>query len=590
MGTKLESYKKLDFLPKENRVWYLYGAGLENLGKNHLPEDIGLAPIGPEEILVRVDAVGLCASDFKIMNLGENHPSLIGRDLKKEPVILGHEAAVTIVKVGEKWASNYHVGERLCIIPGTYHNGECTSIGYTLPGALESYMVLTDENLEGDDGAYVVQLKESTGYSEAALVEPWSCVANAYAIHPRTQFAAGGTLCIIGCGYGMKDEYTFGDVFSESRHPGRVLLIDVPAAFAEKAQVLAVQWNAVCISGTWDEINPQLSEIAPHGIKDIVCLGTPSRTMLERICEAEIWADGGILAILSTEPMENPVAFICRRVHYDSVVIVGATSTCIADAYRPTRPNYDLKPNGSVIMVGAGGPMGQMHVQRAVHRKNGPKLLVICDPDTERGKALQDRYGSYMREHDRKLVVLNSGAYDDDELHKILLELNGGKFYDDIIICAPVGKLAPQYQPLLAPGGILNIFAGIMKDFIQEMDISPIYLSGQRWIGSCGPDYSLFFQLVNEMEHEELDTDSSVAAIGGMNCVWEALKALTEGAFSGKTVIYPYLPDLPLMKLEDVAQKYPDIGAVMKQGRYWSRAAEAVLLEKMLPEGSNPIL
>lgn len=584
METKLESYKKMENLPKENHVWYLYGAGLENLGKDCMPEDVTLEPIGHNEVLVRVDAVGLCASDFKIMNLGENHPSLVGRDIKNNPVILGHEAAVTVVQAGEKWASRYHAGERFCIIPGTYHNGICTSIGYTLPGALESYMILTDENLEGDDGAYVVPLGECTGYSEAALVEPWSCVANAYAIHPRTKFAAGGTLCIIGCGNGMKDEYSFGDVFSEDGYPGHVLLIDVPAALAEKARELAAQWGIPCTSGTWGEIDPHLTELAPHGVKDIVCLGTPSRTLLERLCKADVWADGGILAILSTEPMAEPVAFDYRRVHYDSVIIVGATSTCIADAYRPTRPNYDLKPDGSTIMVGAGGPMGQMHVQRAVYRKNGPKLLVICDPDIGRSKALQDRYGAYMEEHGRKLVTLNSEAYDSAELQKALLELNGGQFYDDIIICAPVGKLPLQYQPLLALDGVLNIFAGIMKDFIQNVDISLIYLSGQRWMGSCGPDYDLFFQLVDEMERGELDTDSSVAAIGGMNCVWEALKALTQGAFSGKTVIYPSLPELPLMKLEDVAQKYPDIGAVMKQGRYWSREAEAALLEKMLPE------
>ena len=225
--------------------------------------------------------------------------------------------------------------------------------------------------------------------------------------------------------------------------------------------------------------------------------------------------------------------------------------------------------------------MGQMHIQRAVYRKTGPKLLVICDPDVKRGMALQERYSSYMEEQGRRLVVLDSAAYDEASLRGALLELNGGCPYDDIVICAPVGKLAPQYQPLLAPDGVLNIFAGIMKDFVQDMDLSPVYLSGQRWIGSCGPDYELFFRLVEEVEHGELDTDSSVAAIGGMNCVWDALKALTEGAFSGKTVIYPGLPDLPLMTLEETALRYPQVGAAMKQGRYWCRAAERVLLHEL---------
>lgn len=581
MNRTVESDHKAEHLPDKNCVWHLYGAGLEHLGRNRRPEEYPLEPAGADEVLVRVDAVGLCASDFKIMNLGGSHPALTGRDLEQAPVILGHEAAVTVVQVGEKWASQYQVGQRLCLIPGTYHNGVCTAIGYELPGALETYMRLNAEHLQGDHGAYVVPLQEDTGYSEAALVEPWSCVANAYFIRPRTGFASGGTLCILGCGSGEEADYTFGNLFTRDSHPGSVLLADVPQALENRVRELCGQMGVPCAVWTWDTLNRQMSEAAPRGFDDIVCLGTPDRARLERLCGADVLNKGGILAVLSSQPMTEAAAFNCRRVHYDKVILMGAASTCIADAYRPTRQNYDLKPGGSVIMVGAGGPMGQMHIQRAVYRKTGPKLLVICDPDVKRGMALQERYSSYMEEQGRRLVVLDSAAYDEASLRGALLELNGGCPYDDIVICAPVGKLAPQYQPLLAPDGVLNIFAGIMKDFVQDMDLSPVYLSGQRWIGSCGPDYELFFRLVEEVEHGELDTDSSVAAIGGMNCVWDALKALTEGAFSGKTVIYPGLPDLPLMTLEETALRYPQVGAAMKQGRYWCRAAERVLLHEL---------
>jgi L-sorbose 1-phosphate reductase len=44
--------------------------------------------IGPDELLVRHDAVGLCFSDTKVIKLGQEHPRIY-RDMKDEPVVLG---------------------------------------------------------------------------------------------------------------------------------------------------------------------------------------------------------------------------------------------------------------------------------------------------------------------------------------------------------------------------------------------------------------------------------------------------------------------------------------------------------------------
>lgn len=54
-------------------------------------EEIELDPPGPEELLVRIGAAGLCHSDLSVIN---------GNRPRQTPMVLGHEAAGTVVEVG----------------------------------------------------------------------------------------------------------------------------------------------------------------------------------------------------------------------------------------------------------------------------------------------------------------------------------------------------------------------------------------------------------------------------------------------------------------------------------------------------------
>src|SRR4051812_49349279 len=91
--------------------WELRGAGLENiaLAQGVLPQP------GPGELLLRVDACGICFSDIKILNLGGEHPRLAGRDLSHQPVVMGHEAALTVAAAGRDVCDRFPEGSRYAI-------------------------------------------------------------------------------------------------------------------------------------------------------------------------------------------------------------------------------------------------------------------------------------------------------------------------------------------------------------------------------------------------------------------------------------------------------------------------------------------
>lgn len=84
-------------------TWEIYWTGFYNFVKENKPTLVKIPDINPNQILVRIDAVGICFSDVKIIKLGGKHPRLLGRNLSKNPIILGHEVSITVVKVGDKF-------------------------------------------------------------------------------------------------------------------------------------------------------------------------------------------------------------------------------------------------------------------------------------------------------------------------------------------------------------------------------------------------------------------------------------------------------------------------------------------------------
>ena len=102
MNEKYRAYRAHDYnIPKKTLAWNLYGAGLDSMGENGKPEEFEVPEPNDDQILVRIDSVGVCFSDIKVVKQGPAHPKLYNRDMRKEPTRLGHEVSLTVVKVGK---------------------------------------------------------------------------------------------------------------------------------------------------------------------------------------------------------------------------------------------------------------------------------------------------------------------------------------------------------------------------------------------------------------------------------------------------------------------------------------------------------
>lgn len=583
--TTLETYKGAKTpLPTKMLRWHLYGAGLENMGRDEKPEEVSVPSFGPDELLVRQDACGLCFSDTKVIGLGPNHPRMTGRDLSKDPVTLGHEVSCTVVGIGEQLVGRFEIGQRFVVQADVFYQGKSMAYGYAISGGLAEYSVIPKQIIDGDEGCYLLPLRPDTGYVESALTEPWACVVSAYAQSHRNGLLDGGTLLVIASDDAAAGGYDWTKLFLDAQ-PFNLTLVNVKGALKEElTAAIGATEDITDIADLsvpedredWDEL---VCNAEGKFYNDILLLGDVEPEIIEQA--ATLLANHGIMNFVRTTDVPRKLSLDIGRIHYNWHYYLGTATTDPADAYPESR-NADLLPGGKTWIIGAGGPMGQMHVQRAVQHRNPPRVLVATDVDVVRLQSVKDRFGKTAEERGITLVTLNPKELGDEAFNAELKRLSEGTGFTDILSMVPVAALIEHAADYLADGAWFNIFAGVARGTMANLDVNAIVQRRVRYLGSSGSSLSDMRETLARVESDELSTNASLAAIGGMEAAKVGLQAVKEGWFPGKTLIFPLIHDLPLTPLAELQEKLPTVYAKLKDGQFWTQEAEEELLRLKL--------
>jgi threonine dehydrogenase-like Zn-dependent dehydrogenase len=561
-------------VPRRVLAWNVYGTGIERVGRDGKPELVEVPSPGPDQLLVRVDAVGLCFSDVKLIRLGGDHPKLYGRDLEREPTRLGHEASVTVMAVGDQLTGRFRSGQRLAIQPDIYVGGRSTAYGYTIPGGLIEYHLIGPEVLAADDGAYVVEVDDRLGYAETALTEPWACVEAAYTQRRRLSPLSGGRALVLGVA-GDDRPYRLGSVLAGSSKvvvggASDELVRAVRAATSDSATTTVSSVDEALAQGPFD---------------DIVMLGPHSAVEVARAADA--LAFRGMINLVADEPLDGKVEIDIGRIHYHYTAYVGTTGLDVAAAYGEARNRAELRPDGVTVVVGAGGPMGQMHLERALSLPGGPRLVIGVDLDAERLAAAKTRLEPVATARRRELVMEHLGP-EPDALAALVRRYTGGKGADDVVVTAPSARAVVAAAEAMAPDGMLVLFAGVPVGTRAALDLSPVFLHGAQYTGTSGSRIADQALVVEKTLGGQLEPRRALAAVGGIEAARDAIEALVEGRFPGKIVIFPPLRDLPLTPLDELSRAEPDVAAALDASGAWTTEAEARLFARHLPVSRSP--
>jgi len=161
-------------------------------------EDWDMPTYGPDELLIRVKACGICGSDVK------GYSGKTGR--RRPPIIMGHEAAGVVEAVGAD-VTDYAPGDRVCFDSTVY----CQKCAYCLQGQVN--MCVNRQVIGVSEGTYrrhgamaefvvvphwiAVHLPDSMSYEQAALVETVSIGVHAA---NRTPVRLNDTAVVVGAG------------------------------------------------------------------------------------------------------------------------------------------------------------------------------------------------------------------------------------------------------------------------------------------------------------------------------------------------------------------------------------------------------
>lgn len=152
----------------------------------------------PHDVLVGVNYTGICGSDIHYLEHGS-----IGHYVVKEPMVLGHESAGTVVAVGDA-VKELKTGDRVALEPGypCRHCEPCLSGHYNLcPDMRFAATPPIDGTLTGFWTApadFCYKLPECVSLQEGALIEPLAVAVHICGRQGRVQ--PGQSVVVMGAG------------------------------------------------------------------------------------------------------------------------------------------------------------------------------------------------------------------------------------------------------------------------------------------------------------------------------------------------------------------------------------------------------
>ncbi len=275
-------------------------------------EDIPEPSCGVNDVIVKVKACAICATDVKTI--------LKGHKLIKPPTVLGHEISGIVYKVGENVD---YIEEGSRVVVGPY--APCGYCYYCLKGKETLCENLFKQGLEpGGFAEYVkvpeaiakkclIKISNNVSFEEASLTEPLACCIKGLR---EAEFKPGDNILVIGCGpIGLMHT-----LLSKCFGARQIIAADID----EKRLEYASNFGAdITVNPIKQSLEDEVKKYTRGIGVDIVMVDVPK---FDAVKEAfKCVRKGGVICLFAgLPPMESQMPIDLNQIHYFEVKLVGS--------------------------------------------------------------------------------------------------------------------------------------------------------------------------------------------------------------------------------------------------------------------------
>lgn len=330
-------------------------------GKNDLRlEEFDLPEMKEDEIFAKIITDSVCMSTLKLLQQGESHKKA-PKNLKDNPIIIGHEFCGVIEEVGSKWKGKYAKGQKFTVQANLLLPEKPYSCpGYTYPamGGDATYIILSDDVMRAD----CLILYEGDTYFEGSLMEPLSCVIAAldsqYHVNLKTHqhdmgIKEGGNLLIMA-GTGPMGLLAIDYALHGDKKPKRIVVTDRHQDKLDRAKMLypsqnGIQVEYLNIKTTEDEVSALLQLTNNEKYDDIIVMAANSETILHASMLA---ADDACINFFAGPKDKDFMASVnFYDIHYAQVHYIGMSGGNADDMRKAANLVKDRKINVANIVT-----------------------------------------------------------------------------------------------------------------------------------------------------------------------------------------------------------------------------------------------
>jgi len=322
-------------MPVRTRALRLYGTRDLRLETMDLPDP------AENEILAEVVSNSICMSSHKAAEQGAAHKR-VPDDVAENPVIIGHEFAGRLLKVGSAWADRFQPGQMFAIQPALNYKGSLDSPGYSFRyiGGNATHVLIPSEVMEMD----CLLAYEGDAFFKASLSEPMSCIVGAFRAQyhwaPGTYehdmgIREGGNCAMLAAagpmGFGAIDFALHGP-----RRPGRLLVTDIdderldfarrmfPAEDADASGVELVWLNTASLPKSESAFVDAVREFTNGEMLDDAFVFYPLAALVEQ-ADAALARNGCLNFFAGPTRKDFRARMNFYNVHYEGHHIVGTS-------------------------------------------------------------------------------------------------------------------------------------------------------------------------------------------------------------------------------------------------------------------------